>query len=189
MGCQKEIARQIIDQGGDYVLALKENQKNLEEDVRLFFEDGREHGFGPYGVLRSRSVEKDHGRIETRRYWLVEAIDWLEGKAAWKGLRSIGRVEREFRVGEERSREVRYFISSLGGSVGKFAGAVRGHWGIENSAHYILDVTFEEDASRIRRENGAENLAVVRHLALLSAEARGHLEARGEGPGEASGVG
>ncbi len=166
MGCQKEIARQIIDQGGDYVLALKENQAGLEADVRLFFEDGIEHGFGAYPVLGSRSVEKDHGRIETRQSWLVEAIDWLAGKEAWKGLRSIGRVERTWKVGQEQSREVRYFISSVGGSVGKFAEAVRGHWGIENSAHYILDVTFEEDASRIRRENGPANLAVVRHLAL-----------------------
>ncbi len=166
MGCQKEIARTIIDQGGDYVLALKGNQPTLEEAVQLFFEDGQENGFGPYPVRACRSVEKDHGRIETRPYWLVEAIDWLDGKEAWAGLRSIGRVERKRRVGEESSVEVSYFISSLGGSVGKFAGAVRGHWGIENGEHSILDVTFEEDARRIRRDHAPENLAVLRHVAL-----------------------
>jgi predicted transposase YbfD/YdcC len=166
MGCQKEIARQIIDQGGDYLLALKANQPTMEEGVRLFFEDGREHGFGSHPVRGSRSVEKDHGRIETREYWMTEAIDWLDGKEAWAGVRSIGRVERKRRVGEAESVEVSYFISSLAGSVGRFAGAVRGHWGIENQEHYILDVTFEEDGSRIRRENAPENLAVLRHIAL-----------------------
>jgi predicted transposase YbfD/YdcC len=166
MGCQKGIARQIIHQGGDYVLALKENHPNLEEAVRLFFEDAREHGFDPYPVRCCREVEKEHGRLETRQYWLVEAIEWLDGKEAWAGLCSIGMVESQRRLGEKTSVEARYFLCSLSGSVGKFARAVRGHWGIENGEHYILDMTFDEDASRIRREHAPENFAVVRHLAL-----------------------
>ncbi len=166
MGCQREIARQIIDQGGDYLLALKENQGTLHEGVRLFFEDAREHGFGAYPARYCRTVEKDHGRIETRQCWMVEAIDWLDGREAWAGLHSIGMVESQRRIGEKTSIEVRYFISSVTRSVGRFARAVRGHWGIENSEHYILDVAFDEDACRIRRENGPENFATLRHIAL-----------------------
>lgn len=166
MGCQKEIARQIIEQEGDYVLGLKGNQGTLCEEVRLFFEDAREHGFGAIPFRYQKTVEKDHGRIETRHYWLVEQIDWLDGKEKWAGLHSIGMVESLRRIGEQTSVEVRYFISSVTRNVRKFARAVRGHWGIENSEHYILDMAFDEDACRIRRENGPENFATLRHIAL-----------------------
>jgi predicted transposase YbfD/YdcC len=166
MGCQKEIARQITEQGGDYVLALKGNQGTLHADVQLFFEDAQEHGFGTIPFRYHQTVEKDHGRIETRRYWLVEQIDWLDGKEHWAGLFSIGKVESRRRIGKETSREVRYFLCSVRRSVRKFARAVRGHWGIENSEHYILDMAFDEDACRIRRDHGPENFATLRHIAL-----------------------
>lgn len=166
MGCQKDVARQITDQGGEYVLALKGNQGTLHADVRLFFEDAREHGFGTIPFRYHQTVEKDHGRIETRRYWLVEEIDWLDGREHWAGLQSIGMVESQRRIGEATSVEVRYFIRSGKSSVRKFARAVRGHWGIENSEHYILDMAFDEDACRIRREHGPENFATLRHIAL-----------------------
>jgi predicted transposase YbfD/YdcC len=166
MGCQKEIARQIVEQGGEYVLALKGNQGSLHENIRLFFDDARAHGFGAVPYRYQRTLEKDHGRIEERRYWRVEEIDWLDGKEAWAGLQSIGMVESVRRIGEQMSVEVRYFISTGRGSVRSFARAVRGHWGIENSEHYILDLAFDEDACRIRRENGPENFATLRHIAL-----------------------
>lgn len=166
MGCQKEIARQIVAQEGGYVLALKGNQGTLHDNIRLFFEDARAHGFGAIAYRYERTREKDHGRIEERRYWLVEQIDWREGKEAWAGLQSIGMVESTRRIGEAVSVEVRYFISSGAGSVRQFARAVRGHWGIENSEHHILDLAFDEDACRIRRENAPENFATLRHIAL-----------------------
>ncbi len=166
MGCQKEIARQIIAQGGDYVLALKGNQGQIFEDVRLFFEDATEGGFAGMGVRCDERTEKDHGRIETRRYWLAKEIDWLEGREAWAGLCSIGMAESVRRMGEKVETERRYFLCSLQGSALKFGRAVRRHWGIENGEHYVLDVAFDEDACRIRREHGAENFAMLRHIAL-----------------------
>jgi predicted transposase YbfD/YdcC len=165
MGCQKAVARQVMEQEGNYVLALKGNQGTLHENVRLFFEDARAHGFGPIPYRHHRTVEKDHGRIEVREYWLVEHIDWLEEREEWAGLRSIGMVESTRRIGEQTSVEARYFINSVTG-VKAFARAVRRHWGIENSEHYILDMAFDEDACRIRRENAPENFATLRHIAL-----------------------
>lgn len=166
MGCQKEIARQIIAQGGDYVLALKGNQGQIFEDVRLFFEDKTKGGFAGVRVRCDERTEKDHGRIETRRYWLAKEIDWLEGREAWAGLCSIGMAESVRRIGEKVETERRYFLCSLQGSALKFGRAVRHHWGIENGEHYVLDVAFDEDACRIRREHGAENFAMLRHIAL-----------------------
>lgn len=166
MGCQKEIARQIIAQGGDYVLALKGDQGELFEDVRQFFADATEDGFAGIRSRWHETVEKDHGRIEKRRYWVVEKIDWLEGKEEWAGLRSIGMAESVRRIGEKVETERRYFLWSGGGSARKFGRAVRSHWGIENSEHHVLDVSFDEDACRIRRGNGAENFATLRHIAL-----------------------
>lgn len=166
MGCQREIARQIVEQGGDYVLAVKENQPTLLANIRLFFDDVRDNGAGAIRVSAYRSVEKDHGRIETRTYCQTDTIDWLEGKEKWAGLCSIGRVESRRRIGETQTVETRYFISSLPRRVRALAAAVRGHWGIENQEHYILDVAFREDACRIRRENAPANLATLRHIAL-----------------------
>jgi predicted transposase YbfD/YdcC len=166
MGCQKEIARQIIAQGGDYVLALKGNQGQIFEDVRLFFEDKTEGGFAGIRVRCDERTEKDHGRIETRRYWLAKEIDWLAGREVWAGLCSIGMAESVRRIGEKVETERRYFLCSLQGSALKFGRAVRHHWGIENGEHYVLDVAFDEDACRIRREQGAENFAMLRHIAL-----------------------
>jgi predicted transposase YbfD/YdcC len=147
-------------------LAVKENQPTLLENIRLFFEDVRQNGTGAIPVSAYRSVEKDHGRIETRSYCQTDTIDWLEGKEKWAGLCSIGMVEARRRIGEEETVETRYFISSLPRRVKRLAAAVRGHWGIENREHYILDVAFREDACRVRRENAPANLATLRHIAL-----------------------
>lgn len=166
MGCQKEIARQIIQQGGDYVLALKGNQGTLHADVAEFFDDARQRGFAGIAHQATETVEKDHGRIEKRRYWLVEAVDWLITRHDWVGLHSIGMIERRRQIGEQVSLEVSYTINSLTGSVAQFAQAARGHWGIENQVHHVLDVTFEEDDCRIRQENAPQNLATARHIAL-----------------------
>lgn len=166
LGCQKEIARQIVAQGADYVLALKGNQGTLHADVAEFFEDAHGRQFAGIAHEYRETVEKDHGRIEKRRYWLVAEVDWLVARHDWAGLHSISMIERIRQVGETVTREVSYTINSLTGSVAKLARAARSHWGIENRVHHVLDVTFDEDACRIRKENAPQNLATARHIAL-----------------------
>ncbi len=167
MGCQREIAEQIIDGEADYVLALKGNQGTLHQDVADYFDWAEKIGFKEIAHTFSATLEKDHGRIEERRCWATSDIAWLEQKGAWKGLQSIVMVEAEREViGKEPTRERRYFLSSLPAEAQPLLAAVRGHWGIENSLHWCLDVAMREDASRIRRDHAPENVAVLRHIAL-----------------------
>jgi len=166
MGCQKEIAARIHGQGADYVLALKGNQGTLHQDVELFFQDAQKIHFSQLPHSFHPSVEKDHGRIETRRLWVVDAIEWLAEKSRWQGLRSIVRVQAERWIDGRTTQDTRYFISSLPADAPLLARAIRSHWGIENSLHWILDVTFREDQSRIRKDHAPENFALLRHIAL-----------------------
>ena len=166
MGCQKTIAGKIVDKGADYVLGLKKNQGNLHADVDLFFKDCLASGFKdvPYDYLET--VDGDHGRIETRRYWATSDIEWLPDKALWKNLSTIVMVERERFVDGKVSVETGYYISSLESKAAELARAIRGHWGIENSLHWVLDIAFREDESRIRKDHAPENFAILRHMAL-----------------------
>jgi len=168
MGCQKEIARQIVDRGGDYVLCLKGNHADLHDEIKFFFDECASAGYEDVDYGYFESVEKDHGRIETRRYWVVEddAIKWLEIEGQWPGMKSIVAVEAQQTKRGKTSIETRYFISSLKGNVKKIANAIRDHWKIENSLHWVLDVTFNEDMSRIRKDNAPENLSILRKIAL-----------------------
>ena len=166
MGCQKEIAKVITAQGADYVLALKDNHPTLCEDVTLFFEDGQATEFAEIDHAYYETVDGDHGRIETRRYWITSDIEWLGATASWANLNSIGMVESRREVGETVELETRYFLCSLPADGVRFAQAVRQHWGIENSLHWVLDVSFDEDACRIRKDKGAQTFAVLRHIAL-----------------------
>jgi predicted transposase YbfD/YdcC len=171
MGCQTDIAEKIIDRGGDYVLCLKGNQTGLHEDVNWFFEEITRSGFGDLEHRYFESVEKDHGRIEIRRCWMVEddAIAWLgEQGHKWSGLRSLAAIQAERHVGGKVSTETRYFISSLTGSAEQLALAARSHWGIENSLHWVLDMTMNEDRNRIRKDNAPENLSILRKIAINS---------------------
>ncbi len=174
MGCQRAIAKQIVDKKGNYVFSLKGNQSTLHDDVKVFFEDARAHDFYQKNEDRRithgyyETVEKDHGRIETRRCWMVqgEQLDWLWQKEQWAGLYSIGAVESERRSAEKTTLETRYFISSLRGSVKTFARAVRAHWGIENRLHWTLDMAFGEDDCVIWQDHAPENLATLRKMVL-----------------------
>lgn len=167
MGCQKEIARQINAQGGDYVLALKGNHGTFHEEVTLFLDRAIEEKSPQISHEFQGEAEKDHGRIETRRAWCTEDVSWFEDRDQWPGLKSFAAVECERRVGENTTCERRYFISSLDGSDAQvIAHAVRSHWGIENSLHWSLDVSFGEDNSRIRQGHAAENFSRLRRIAL-----------------------
>jgi predicted transposase YbfD/YdcC len=168
MGCQRALARQITEKKGDYVFCLKGNQESLHDEVRFFFEEAQSAGFQDVEYRYHETVDKDHGRIEIRRCWMVEkdAIDWIERADQWPGLASIAAIEGERRISGAVTRETRYFISSLTGSAKKFAEAAREHWAIENSLHYVMDVTMNEDRSRIRKDNAPENLATLRRIAL-----------------------
>lgn len=169
MGTQKEIAGRVKERGAEYVLALKGNQGRLYEEVRESFTLAQQEGFLGINHDRYETVNGGHGRIERRRYWTIwdlEHIAYLDPGGEWAGLRSIGMVEAERRVGEKVTRERRYYLSSLAGQAQEFAEAVRGHWGIENGLHWVLDVAFREDDSRVRTGNAPENLALLRRIAL-----------------------
>lgn len=173
MGCQKAIAKQIRDQGADYVLALKDNQPHLHEDVQSLFTWADNIKFANLQYAHTRTVHKGHGRRETRECWVLadaECLPMIAGAAAWSDLRAFVRVEARRQVGDSVTCETRYYVSSLAADTPDLAttalNAVRSHWGIENQLHWVLDIAFREDDSRIRQGYAAENMAVLRHMAL-----------------------
>jgi predicted transposase YbfD/YdcC len=169
MGCQTAIATQIATQQADYVLALKENQPTLWAAVDTAFREGQAGGFAPGTAQYRRTVEKNHGRIEGRQVWAVEdpaLVAYLDPTGAWPRLRSVAMVIAERRIGAEVSRETRYYLSSLPGDATRVGDAVRGHWGIENRLHWVLDIAFREDESRVRQGHADQNFALLRRLAL-----------------------
>lgn len=162
MGTQRHIATALTTAGADYVLALKANQATAFDEVRLFLDDWAQ------SHPPQETVEKDHGRLERRRAWLSADIDWFQDQAAWSGLQSVGMVEahRTLPTGQTQSQR-RYYLSSLPAqALPRFVQAVRAHWRIENAVHWVLDVTFREDHSRIRKDHAPENFALVRRMAL-----------------------
>jgi len=167
MGCQREIAAKIVEKEADYVLAVKANQGTLYEDVVRYFDWALKDKFRQTVYRSYETTDGEHGRLEVRRYYATSDIEWLSQKADWKGLHTIAMVERERTVlGEETSRERKYYISSLAASAKQLGKAIRGHWSIENSLHWVLDIGFREDGSRIRKDYAPENVATLRHIAL-----------------------
>jgi predicted transposase YbfD/YdcC len=167
IGAQEAIAERILARGGGYLLALKANRPATLGDVAAFFADP------PPGALDSfETVDGEHGRIETRRHAVCHDVAWLfsdrryPGEPAFPGLAMLGMVESEVERGGKTSRERRYYLGSTGLDAGAFARAVRGHWGIENRLHWVLDVVFRDDLARLRTGHGPANMAVIRHMAV-----------------------
>jgi len=173
MGCQKSITKQIVEQGGDYVLGLKGNQESLSEAVEDFFTTAQSADFKGVVYQYLEEVDKGHGRLETRRYWVSECLDTLPDVEQWAGLRSIGMIERTCEKGTEVTVEKRYFINSIAANASIFANAARGHWGIENGLHWRMDVTLKEDKSRIRKGNAPAIMTSLRHLSINLFEREG----------------
>ena len=164
-GCQQNIARQIRDQGADYVLSLKDNQEALHDEVEHLFE--RLAGCAYLGCDRHQTLDGEHGRIEVRRGYALEIAErGLLDTEGWTDLRSVLLVEAERIVGEKTSLKRRFFLTSLEADARRLMEVVRCHWHIENGMHWVLDVAFSEDASRIRKDHAPENMATVRRLAL-----------------------
>lgn len=167
MGAQKEIAQQIIEGGGDYILSLKGNQGNLHEDVEQLFSWGQKVEFKDIPHKFYETLDSGHGRIERRRHWLLGGVEHLEDSQLWLGLTQVGMVESQRRlIGEAATIERRYYLLSSDASAQQFAQGVRSHWGIENQLHWVLDVAFDEDASRVRKDHAPENLCSMRKIAL-----------------------
>ena len=167
MGCQKEIARAVLDQGADYLLALKDNQKNLREDVEQEFAQAQEDGFKHMEHTYYKTVEKNHGRIETRQYWYTHDVGGLGSLEQWPKLNGMLLCRATRTLKDKSSVEDRYFITSAThNDAQKMAESIRAHWGIENSLHWVLDVAFGEDQCRIRAKNADENMATLRKMVI-----------------------
>lgn len=162
MGTQKEIAEKIQDKKADYVLALKGNHGVFHEEVKQYWGDSQLCKEADY----YETTEKGHGRVEQRRHWSTEDLDWFADKTQWPGLRSIGCVESERTIQGKTSVEKRYYLSSLVADARELARSVRAHWSVENNLHWVLDVVFREDESRLRIGHAAENFALLRRMAL-----------------------
>jgi len=168
MGCQTEIAKTIVEEGGDYVLALKDNQGNLFEDTQKLFEDLESTHYQAYTYDYVKTVNKGHGRIEIRECWTISdpsILRHLRGFANWEKLLTVSRIRSQRWIGDEKTCEDRFHIASITGAKQVLV-AVRSHWGIENSLHWTLDIAFDEDRCRVRKDNGPENFAILRHIAL-----------------------
>jgi predicted transposase YbfD/YdcC len=167
MGCQKKIAKLIVEGKGDYLLALKGNHERLHAELRDYFNLGRETNFKDIPYSYSESTDKGHGRIEIRRIWCTEALGWLESKSDWTGLKTLVAIESTRILGDKTSVETRLFLSSLPSTnpyrIGEIA---RGHWAIENRLHWVLDAVMNEDQSRLRKGNAPEVMAIMRHIVL-----------------------
>jgi predicted transposase YbfD/YdcC len=165
MGCQREIATKIIEKEADYVLAVKGNQGTLREDVELFVTEQKARKYRDCIVDRHETIEKSHGRIETRIITPIGDIGWLQERHQWPGLAGIVMVESRREIGARTEREFRFYITSLGPDAKRLGDAIRGNWSIESGLHWVMDMVFGDDECRIRKNNAPANFATVKHMA------------------------
>ncbi len=169
IGTQTEIARQIVEQSGDYLLAVKENQGHLYQDLEYLFQLERQQDFRQSPFTYAKQVNKNHGRLEIRQCWATSATEYLayprEG-SKWPGLKTLAMMVTQRQEGDKIEVKTRYFISSLAAPAKTILKSKRSHWTIENQLHWVLDIAFREDASRVRKDHAPENFAILRHMAL-----------------------
>jgi len=166
MGCQRDIARQILDQKADYVLALKGNQGTLREDVEVFAAEQKANDFKDTKVSRHQTVDGDHSRIETRTYTAIHDVAWLQERHDWPGLQGVVMVESVRESGDKIERETRFYITSLAWLAIQLGPVIRSHWAVENSLHWVMDMLFRDDECRIRTNHAPANFTTLRHMAL-----------------------
>lgn len=165
MGCQREIAKTIVDKKADYVLALKGNQGSLREDVEVFAAEQKANGFKDTKVTRHETIDGDHGRIETRTYTVIHDIAWLQKRHDWPGLKSVVIVESMREIGDRIERETRFYITSLVLAAHLIGPVIRSHWAVENSLHWVLDMIFRDDECRVRKDHAPANFTTLKHMA------------------------
>lgn len=165
MGCQRDIAEKIVDKKADYVLALKGNQGTLREDVELFAAEQKANGFNDTKVSRHQTVDGDHGRIETRTYTAFHDLAWLQERHNWPGLKAVVMVESTREIADKIEHETRFYITSLVWLAHQLGPVIRSHWAIENSLHWVMDMTFRDDECRIRTEHAPANFTTLKHMA------------------------
>lgn len=165
MGCQRDIARKIIDKKADYILALKGNQGTLREDVEVFANEQKALKFGDATISTHKTVDADHGRVETRNYTVIHDADWLQDRHKWPGLKAVVMLESQREIDGKTTRETRFYITSLLSQADVIGPMIRAHWAIENSLHWVMDMVFRDDECRVRTDNAPANFATFRHMA------------------------
>ena len=165
MGCQREIARKIVEKKADYLLALKGNQGSLRADVELFVAEQGAVGFKDSTISRDQTVDGDHGRIETRTITVIHDMDWLRQRHDWPGLNAVVVVESIREIGQKVERETRFYLTSLSLLASMLAPIVRAHWAIENSPHWVMDMVFRDDECRLRTDHAPANFCTIKHMA------------------------
>ena len=165
MGCQRSIAKKIIDKKADYIIALKGNQGTLHEDVKVFAAEQRANGFKDTTISRHETVDGDHGRIETRTYTAIHDVEWLQERHDWPGLEGVVMVESQREIEGKVTQETRFYITSLVLLANVIGPMIRDHWAIENGLHWIMDMVFRDDECRVRTEHAPANFTTLKHMA------------------------
>ena len=165
MGCQREIARRIIDKGADYILALKGNQPSLRDDIELFVKEQKSVNLAQAKISTCQTIDADHGRIETRRATLIHDVGWLQDHHDWPALKAVIVIDSIREIGAKSACETRLYLTSSPLNATELAPMVRHHWAIENSLHWVLDMAFKDDESRVRTDHAPENFVTIKHMA------------------------